>query len=72
MSEEKKYKLIVFILLAVILVTISIVLYYLSYYKITSVSNQDNNYVSLAFSGITWLGFVGCLAQLLTIADNDI
>ena len=70
MSEERKYKLISFSLIAVLLLIISILLIYVSQYDLSDTARLETNYASLVFGMLTWGGFIGTLIKLWDVYDH--
>lgn len=70
MNGDKKYNLLKFSAIAVVLLLLAILLLYVSYYDITSIDKTETNYYTFVLGIFSWGGFVGSLVKLILIYDE--
>jgi hypothetical protein len=70
MNCEKKYKLLKYVTLAILLLILAIFLIYISLYNVTVLYKTDTNYYTYSFGILTWIGFVGSLVKIVLVYDS--
>ena len=69
MDYEKKYKLLKFGTLTLVLFIIAILLVYMANYDIVSLNKLEVNYYTASLGAVTWLGFVFALMKTILTYD---